>query len=67
VVPNIQLKGFEKVVVKAGKTVTVKIPLNVQDLGLWDIRMKYVVEPGDFQVLVGSSSKDLRGTATFTV
>ncbi|KAL5348662.1 hypothetical protein ACLOAV_006079 [Pseudogymnoascus australis] len=67
VVPNIQLKGFEKVVIKAGKTVTVEVPLKVQDLGLWDIRMKYVVEPGDFQVLVGSSSRDFRGNATFTL
>lgn len=67
VVPNIQLKGFEKVTIKAGETVTVKIALKVEDLGLWDINMKYVVEPGDFTVFVGSSSKDFRGSATFTL
>lgn len=67
VVPNIQLKGFDKVTVKAGKTVTVQIPLKVEDLGLWNINMKYVVEPGDFQVFVGSSSKDFRGNAAFTL
>ncbi|PKY07273.1 glycoside hydrolase [Aspergillus campestris IBT 28561] len=67
VVPNRELKGFEKVVIPAGKTKTVKIPLRVKDLGLWNSAMKYVVEPGAFHVLVGSSSSDIRGNATFTV
>lgn len=67
VVPNRQLKGFEKVVISAGKTKTVKIPIKVEDLGLWNSRMKYVVEPGNFTVLVGSSSEDIRGNTTFTV
>ena len=67
VVPNMLLKGFSKVPIKAGQTATVEIPLNIQDVGLWDVNMKYVVEPGDFNVLVGSSSADLRANATFTV
>ncbi|KAK6603277.1 glycosyl hydrolase family 3 [Botrytis cinerea] len=67
VVPNIQLKGFSKVSIKAGETETVNIDLKVEDVGLWDIRMKYVVEPGDFVVQIGSSSADLRANATFTV
>ncbi|TAQ90308.1 hypothetical protein B7494_g1361 [Chlorociboria aeruginascens] len=67
VVPNIQLKGFSKIQIGAGQTETVKIPLSVQNLGLWDINMNYVVEPGDFLILVGSSSTDLRANAIFTV
>lgn len=67
VVPNQQLKGFKKVLVKAGKTVEVAIDLKVQSLGLWDINMKYVIEPGDFVIWMGSSSKDLRGSATLAV
>jgi beta-glucosidase len=67
VVPNIQLKGFEKVHIKAGQTATVEIPLDVGQLGLWDIGLNYVVEPGNFTVLVGSSSKDLRLNSTLTV
>jgi beta-glucosidase len=67
VVPNRLLKGFKKVVIPAGETVTVEIELKVQDLGLWDVRMRYVVEPGAFGVLVGSSSEDIRGNATFYV
>jgi beta-glucosidase len=67
VVPNRALKGFDKVVIPAGKTKTVKIPIKVQDIGVWNSRMKYVVEPGSFTVLVGSSSEDIRGNTTFTV
>jgi len=67
VVPNQQLKGFDKVVIPAGQTTTVQIPIEVQDLGLWNVKMEYVVEPGAFFVLVGSSSLDIRGTATFYV
>lgn len=67
VVPNRLLKGFNKVTIPAGKTKTVKIPIKVQDIGLWNTRMKYVVEPGKFTVLVGSSAEDIRGNATFTV
>ncbi len=66
-VPNISLKGFSKVSVAAGKTETVHIPFKVENLGLWNINMKYVVEPGDFLILVGSSSADLRANATLTV
>ncbi|KAH8879931.1 glycoside hydrolase [Thozetella sp. PMI_491] len=66
VVPNIQLRGFSKVAITAGATQTVQIPLNVADLGVWDIKLNYLVEPGDFLVLVGSSSSDLRLNATLT-
>ncbi|CEL09863.1 Putative Beta-glucosidase-related glycosidase [Aspergillus calidoustus] len=67
VVPNKQLKGFEKVVIPAGETKTVTVELEVQELGLWDARMKYVVEPGAFRVLVGGDSGAERGNATFWV
>lgn len=66
-VPNVQLKGFEKVMVRAGETVEVKIPLNVSDCGVWNQKMQYVVEPGEFVVYIGASSLDLRGNATFRV
>jgi beta-glucosidase len=67
VVPNILLKGFSKVAIPAGATKTVQIPLAVQDLGLWNMKMQYVVEPGDFVISAGSSSADLRANATLTL
>ncbi|KAF9635409.1 putative glycoside hydrolase family 3 protein [Lasiodiplodia theobromae] len=66
-VPNKELKGFKKVLAKAGETVDVDFDIDVSKLGVWDIRMKYVVEPGEFAIYVGSSSADLRGNATLTV
>jgi len=53
--------------IAAGKTETANIPFNVGDLGLWNINMQYVVEPGDFLIIVGSSSADFRSNATLTV
>ncbi|KAI0201551.1 glycoside hydrolase family 3 protein [Astrocystis sublimbata] len=67
VVPNKQLRGFAKVEIKAGETKAVSIELDVQQLGLWDLSMKYVVEPGTFIVSVGSSSEDLRANVSLTV
>ena len=67
VVPNKQLRGFSKVFIPSGATKTVKIDIVVSDLGLWDLSMTYVVEPGEFAVHIGSSSKDTRANATFTV
>ncbi|KAL5116241.1 hypothetical protein ACEQ8H_005906 [Pleosporales sp. CAS-2024a] len=67
VVPNMELKGFKKIFVKAGETVLARIDLKVADWGLWNRKMQYVVEQGDFVVHAGSSSKDLRGKATVVV
>jgi beta-glucosidase len=66
-VPRYQLKGFQKVTVKAGQSTTVKINLPVENWGLWNRQMKYVVEPGDFTVLVGNSSENFFGNVTVTV
>ncbi|KAL7893609.1 glycoside hydrolase family 3 protein [Trichoderma sp. SZMC 28014] len=66
-VPRYRLKGFQKVTVKAGESTTVKIDLPVEDWGLWNRQMEYVVEPGDFTVLVGNSSENFSGNVTVTV
>lgn len=66
-VPRYTLKGFKKVFVKAGKTEKVKIKLDVGEWGVWDRKMKYVVEPGEFVVLAGTSSEDFFGNVTVTV
>lgn len=66
-VPIYQLKGFKKATVKAGKSTTVKIDLQVADWGLWNRKMEYVVEPGDFTIFVGNSSENFAGNVTVTV
>jgi beta-glucosidase len=65
--PRHVLKGFEKVFIEAGKTETVEVTLKVQDWGLYNRKMQYVVEPGEFTVLVGTSSEKFEGNVTVTV
>ena len=56
--PIKELKGFQKVSLAAGETKTVAIDITPESLAFYDINMKYVVEPGDFAIMVGNSSRD---------
>ncbi|MDD4191627.1 MAG: glycoside hydrolase family 3 C-terminal domain-containing protein [Mangrovibacterium sp.] len=58
--PAMELKGYERVPLKAGETKTVTFTLTPEDLALFDRDMNFVVGPGTFEVMVGSSSKDIR-------
>jgi beta-glucosidase len=58
--PVIELKGYEKVSLEPGETKTVKLRLTPEELSLLDRDMNVVVEPGIFEILVGSSSADIR-------
>ena len=52
------LKGFGRITLKPGETKTVQFELNADNLSLYNVNMKKVVEPGDFTISVGSSSLD---------
>lgn len=56
--PVKELKGFEKVRLKPGETRTVSLPITADRLAFHDIRMNFRVEPGEFRILVGTSSRD---------
>ena len=56
--PVKELKGFRKVRLKPGESTTVKLDITADHLSFYDINMKYVVEPGDFEIMVGNSSRD---------
>ncbi|MGC2635732.1 MAG: glycoside hydrolase family 3 N-terminal domain-containing protein [Acidobacteriaceae bacterium] len=56
--PVKELKGFRKVRLEPGATTTVTLPVTPELLQFWDVNMKYVVEPGEFTVMVGTSSRD---------
>ncbi len=62
-----QLRGFERVHLEPGETKTVRFTLKPSDLELLDQNMEWVVEPGDFQICIGSSSEDIRLKETFTL
>ena len=42
----------------AGETTTVAFDITPEQLAFYDIDMNYVVEPGDFELMVGNSSRD---------
>ncbi len=56
--PVKELKGFKKVTLTPGESTTVVLDIKPASLAFYDVNMKYVVEPGDFEVMVGTSSRD---------
>lgn len=58
--PVKELKGFQKVFIPKGQTKRVEFKLNVRDLGFWNSLMQYVVEPGTFEIMVGTNSEELQ-------
>ena len=57
--PVIALKGFNRVNLKPGESGTVTFKLGPDQLSLWNREMKRVVEPGEFSVMIGTSSADI--------
>jgi len=56
--PVKELKGFKRITLEPGQTTTVTFDITPQHLALWNLDMELVVEPGEFEVRVGSSSRD---------
>ncbi|MBN2241490.1 MAG: glycoside hydrolase family 3 C-terminal domain-containing protein [Acidobacteria bacterium] len=56
--PVKELKGFRRVTLEPGQKETVVLPITPEHLSFHDIRMKRVVEPGEFEIMVGNSSRD---------
>ncbi len=61
------LRGFERIHLEPGEEKTVEFVLTPQELGLWNKDNHFVVEPGTFAVMVGSSSEDIRLQGKFEV
>ncbi|PIB93663.1 glycoside hydrolase family 3 N-terminal domain-containing protein [Caulobacter sp. FWC2] len=64
--PVLELKHFKRVTLAAGAKTTVSFEIKPSDLWFWNLDMQRVVEPGDFSILVGPNSVDLK-KATLTV
>jgi len=59
--PLKELKGFEKIMLNKGESKTLKVELNDESFSFFDVNSnKFMVEPGEFKISVGASSKDLR-------
>jgi beta-glucosidase len=65
--PVKELKGFKRVTLAAGDKETVTFTLARAELSFLDRQMKRVVEPGVIEVMMGSSSEDIRERGSFVV
>jgi beta-glucosidase len=54
--PVKELKGFKKIWLEPGQSQTVTFTINSEMLSFYDAQMKWVVEPGDFQLMIGTAS-----------
>ena len=63
----ILLKAFERVELKKGESKTVTFNLTKQELSIYNAALEEVVEPGDFKVMVGAASNDIRLEGKFTL
>ena len=57
--PVKELKGFQRLTLQPGEKRRVEFVLDREHLGFWNREMRFVVEPGEFRVMVGSSSADV--------
>jgi beta-glucosidase len=65
--PVKELKGFQRLTLAPGETKTVTFTLSVNQLGFYNRKMNFVIEPGPVKVMIGSSSDDIRLTGEFEI
>ena len=57
--PVKELKGFEKIFLKAGESKQVSFKLTADMLKFYNYNLDFVCEPGDFEVMIGGDSRDV--------
>ncbi len=63
--PVKELKDFRKVLLKAGETKTIKFIIDNEKLSFYNQNLEWVSEPGDFELMIGASSEDIRLKGAF--
>lgn len=58
--PVKELKGFQKIELKAGETKTVSFSITPEDLKFYNYDLKYDWEAGDFEIMIGGNSRDVK-------
>src|SRR5690606_22940301 len=54
--PLKELKGFEKVFIKAGQSKAIHFTINKNLLSFYNSKLEWIAEPGEFEIMIGSSS-----------
>ena len=66
--PYKELKGWDKVFLQPGETKVVKVELGPDAFKFYDVQtMNWKAEPGEFEILAGAASNDIRTTAPLTL
>ena len=65
--PERQLKAFKRITLEPGETRQVTLDLEDADFAIVNADMEWYVEPGTYQILIGSSSNDIRLEGTITI
>lgn len=58
--PVLELKDFQKVFLKKGESKLLKFKIDKEKLSFFNNDLKWVTEPGEFEIMMGASSKDIR-------
>jgi len=58
--PVKELKGFQKISLKSGESRQVSFVISVNDLKFYNSDLKWVAEPGDFKLMIGTNSRDVK-------
>lgn len=58
--PMKELKGFQKVMIKAGESKTITFDITPELLKFYNYELKYVWEPGEFEIMIGGNSRDVK-------
>jgi len=65
--PIMELKGFQRIHLNAGESKAISFLITPEMLSMLDLNMKEIVEPGDFRIMIGASSRDIRLKEILTV
>lgn len=65
--PIMELKGFQRILLAAGESKRISFEITHEMLSMLNNKMEEVVEPGDFRIMIGSSSRDIKLKETLTV
>lgn len=63
--PVLELRDFQKVKLNAGETKTIEFTIDKEKLSFYNNKLEWVAEPGDFEVLIGASSADIKLKSDF--
>ncbi|OXA96336.1 glycoside hydrolase family 3 N-terminal domain-containing protein [Flavobacterium hercynium] len=63
--PVLELKDFQKIKLNAGESKTIEFTIDKEKLSFYNSKLEWIAEPGDFEVMIGASSADIKLKSDF--